>query len=96
MTEKSDYFDEKILREQNRSNLKYVGGKIKFKLSKNQININTELYFKNTDEIWFVQKYSDSVNKSRFNDWDTNEDLIMLSRYKTIEFDRAIKFWDKH
>lgn len=82
-----EYFDEQIILEQKRSNLKYVGGKINFTLSGNQVDMQAKLYFQNEVEKWIVQESHNSIDKSRFNDWDTDEDLIKLSKGETIELD---------
>lgn len=83
--ETGKYFDERILLTEKQKNLEYIAGTITFTLSKNQVNMNVKLYFQNNNKKWIVQEASNSVEKSRFNDWDKNEDLLKLSRGETVE-----------
>ena len=83
----SEYFDEIILQKEERNNLKYAGGKIAFTLKGSEVHMTSKLYFLNESENWIVQESSNSVDKSRFNDWDTDEDLIKLSKGETVELD---------
>lgn len=82
-----EYFDERILLKQKQKKLKYVGGKITFNLSGDNVKMKSKLFFLNEAEKWIVQESSNEVKKSRFNDWDTDKDLIRLSEGETIEFD---------
>ncbi|MBQ6972988.1 MAG: hypothetical protein IJP86_11630 [Synergistaceae bacterium] len=83
-----EYFDERIIQTERQKELKYAGGKITFNLSGSQVKMNAKLFFfKSGNEKWTVQESRNSVDKSRFNDWDKDEDLLMLSRGETVEMD---------
>ena len=88
MSETGEYFDERIRQKEARDKVKYAGGKITFTLSGDKVDMVSKLYFFNDEaEKWTVQESSNSVDKSRFNDWDTDEDLQRLSRGETVELD---------
>lgn len=82
-----EYFDKRILLTQKQKKMKYAGGKITFNLSGDNVEMKSKLFFLNETEKWIVHEASNSVDKSRFNDWDTDKDLIRLSEGETIEFD---------
>ena len=82
-----EYFDECIKQKETRDKVKYAGGKITFTLSGSKVLMTSKLYFLNEAEKWIVQESSNSVDKSRFNDWDRDEDLLRLSRGETVELD---------
>ena len=82
-----EYFDERIRHKEAHDKVKYAGGKITFTLSGDQVLMSSKLYFLNEAEKWIVQESSNSVDKSRFNDWDKDEDLQRLSRGETVELD---------
>jgi hypothetical protein len=82
-----EYFDERILLTQKQKKMKYAGGKITFNLSGDNVEMKSKLFFLNEAEKWIVHESSNEVKKSRFNDWDTDKDLIRLSEGETIEFD---------
>lgn len=82
-----EYFDERILLTQKQKKVKYAGGKITFNLSGDNVEMKLKLFFLNEAEKWIVQEASNSVDKLRFNDWDTDKDLIRLPEGETIEFD---------
>ena len=81
-------FGERIRDTEQQKGLKYAGGKITFNLSGNQVKMNAKLFFfKSENEKWTVQESSNTVDKSRFNDWDNDEDLKKLLHGETVEFD---------
>ena len=83
-----EYFDERIRDTEQQKGLKYAGGKINFNLSGNQVKMNAKLFFfKSENKKWTVQESSNTVDKSRFNDWDTDEDLKKLARGEIVELD---------
>ncbi len=49
--------------------------------------MTSKLYFLNESEKWILQEASNSVDKSRFNDWDKDEDLQRLLHGETVELD---------
>ena len=88
LSETGEYFDERIRQKESRDKVKYAGGKITFTLSGDKVDMVSKLYFFNDEaEKWTVQESSNSVDKSRFKDWDTDEDLQRLSRGETVELD---------
>ena len=88
LEETGEYFDERIRQREAKGDVKYAGGKITFTFSGDKVNMNAKLYyFINETEKWTLQETSSQVDKSRFNDWDKDEDLLRLSRGETIELD---------
>lgn len=88
LEETGEYFEERKRQTEQQTGLKYVGGKMTFKLAGSQVKMNAKLFFfKSENEKWTVQESSNTVDKSRFNDWDKNEDLKELLRGETVEFD---------
>ena len=85
----SEYLDEIILKRERRNNLDYVGGKISFNLNVkgDYVKMSSKLYFRNDKEEWIVQESSNSVKKSRFSDWDKDEDLKKIEAGETVELD---------
>ena len=84
----SEYFEECKRQMEQQKGLKYVGGKMTFKLKGSQVKMNAKLFFfKSENEKWTVQESSNTVDKSRFNDWNDDEDLKKLLRGETVEFD---------
>ena len=83
----SEYLDGIILKKERLNNLNYIGGKISFTLNANgeYIKMSSELYFLNEAKEWIVQKSSNSVKKSRFSDWDKDEDLKKIEAGETVE-----------
>ncbi|MBQ4402058.1 MAG: hypothetical protein II832_07825, partial [Synergistaceae bacterium] len=58
-----------------------------FKLKGSQVKMNAKLFFfKSENEKWTVQESSNTVDKSRFNDWNDDEDLKKLLLGETVEF----------
>lgn len=82
-----EYFDERIRQTEEQKNLQYIGGKISFKLSGDKVDMHAKLFYRNEDEKWIVQESSNTVEKSRFNDWDKDKDLLRLLRGETVELD---------
>ena len=81
-----EYFDERIRLTEKQKGLKYAGGKITFNLFGNQVKMHAKLFFfKSENEKWTVQESSNTVDESRFNDWDKDEDLKKLRRGETVE-----------
>lgn len=83
-----EYFDERIRLTEQQKGLQYAGGKITFNLMGSQVKMNAKLFFfKNENEKWTVQESSNTVDKSRFNNWDKDEDLLRLSHGESVEMD---------
>lgn len=83
-----EYFDERIRQRTAKGDVRYAGGKITFTLSGGKVDMASKLYFFNDEtEKWTVQEADNSVDKSRFNDWDTDEDLKKLARGEIVELD---------
>ncbi|MBQ3758411.1 MAG: hypothetical protein II876_03020 [Synergistaceae bacterium] len=83
----SEYFEERKRQMEQQKGLKYVGGKMTFKLKGSQVKMNAKLFFfKSENEKWTVQESSNTVDKSRFNDWNDDEDLKKLLLGETVEF----------
>ena len=81
-----EYFDERIRQTEQQKELKYAGGKITFNLKGSQVKMNAKLFFfKSENEKWTVQESSNTVDESRFNDWDKDEDLKKLLHGETVE-----------
>ncbi len=82
-----EYFDDIMKQKEKNGKVKCAGGKITFKLLGGKVDMNSKLYFMSKEEKWTLMESSNSVNKSRFNDWDTDKDLKKLSRGETVELD---------
>ena len=82
-----EYFDERMVAKEKQDDVKCGGGKITFKLKGERVEMHSKLYFVDKAEKWTLQKSSNSIGKSRFNDWDTDKDLQRLSRGETVELD---------
>ena len=85
----SEYLDKIILTKERRNNLDYVGGKISFNLNVkgDYVKMSSKLYFRNEAEEWIVQESSNNVKKTRFSDWDKDEDLKKIEAGETLELD---------
>lgn len=89
LEEIGEYFDG-IMRQEESKNKgkKCPGGKITFTLTGDKVEIEAKLYFFDSEtEKWTVRTSRNTVDKSRFNDWDKDEDLQRLSRGETVELD---------
>lgn len=89
LEETGEYFDGIMRQEEAKNNgKKCPGGKITFTLSGDKVEIESKLYFFDSDgDKWTIQTSRNTVDKSRFNDWDKDADLLRLSRGETVELD---------
>jgi len=82
-----DFFDRYILETCQKENWKCFGGKLtleKMPESKD-IHLSADLYFQSSDQKWNKIHTENHVDIERFNDWDTNEELLKLCKEGKIE-----------
>ncbi len=82
------YLDAFILETSRKEHLKPAGGKLRMKLDKEKkgIRLLAELYFYNEEKQWSKVTRKGYVKCTAFKDWDSDPDLLDLSRGEVLEY----------
>lgn len=82
------FFDEFIRKTTAEEHLRYVGGKIKFKLNgPTCADMTADFYFQTPGKQWVMKQKTGRVDRSRFSDWDTAPNLLRLRKDGALEFE---------
>jgi len=80
------FFDGFIRETCEQEPLKYVGGKFRMELgASDEVQLNADFYFQDHTQQWILKQKSGQISSTRFKDWKTSVDLMILQNRGQLE-----------